>query len=298
MLNFRDIQISDRAVLHALLLRAEGHGSEYSFANLFFWGRTQITEIDGAPVFLCRFGDWSCYQFPFEAPQTVELLRDDARARGIPFRLFGMTADEVAWLTVQYPGQFAVKSARDSADYVYDIERLTTLSGKKLQAKRNHCNHFEAAYPDYRVVPLTPALLPRCRDFTERWYATHVEGGDEEDYAGERVAIAKAFDHFEALEMEGILLETSDGMVAFSMGNRIRPDVFDVNFEKALADVNGAYPMVNREFARLLHARYPELRLLNREDDMGIPGLRRAKESYFPDVLLEKFVAEEIACSD
>lgn len=77
------------------------------------------------------------------------------------------------------------------------------------------------------------------------------------------------------------------------MGNRIRNDVFDVNFEKALAEVNGAYPMVNREFARVLRERYPELRLLNREDDMGLEGLRKAKESYYPDVLLEKFLAEE-----
>lgn len=83
-------------------------------------------------------------------------------------------------------------------------------------------------------------------------------------------------------------------MVAFSMGNRIREDTFDVNYEKAVADVNGAYSIVNREFARLLRARYPELRFLNREDDMGIEGLRRAKESYAPDILLEKYLAEEI----
>ena len=78
------------------------------------------------------------------------------------------------------------------------------------------------------------------------------------------------------------------------MGNRIREDTFDVNFEKALAQVNGAYPLVNRELARRIHAACPEIRFLNREDDMGLAGLRRAKESYFPDLLLEKTIAEAL----
>ena len=295
MLNFRELQITDRPVLSALYSGAKGHGCEYSFTGMFLWGRQQIAFVDDVPLFFCRFGDWYTYQYPFTTPELIPYLLDDAKERGLTFRLFGLTAEEVQALEETYPNRFSYTAVRDSADYVYRIERLADLTGKKLQAKRNHCNRFEAAYPDYRVIPLTTELLPRCRDFTERWYDAHTEGGAEEDYVGERIAIARAFDNFEALHLEGILLETSDGMVAFSMGSHIRPDTFDVHFEKALAEVNGAYPMVNREFARLLHARYPELRWLNREDDMGIEGLRRAKESYFPDVLLEKFVAEEKA---
>lgn len=290
MLNFRDIQCSDRSLLHPQLFAAEGHGSEYSFATLFFWGRQQVAFVGDTPVFFSRFGNWCSYQYPFHAPQLIDALRCDAHERGIPFRLFGMLPQEAEALQGRYPGRFSISSVRDSADYVYDIERLTQLPGKKLQAKRNHCNHFEAAFPDYRVLPLTPEFFPRCLAFTEAWYTAHGESG----YDGERRAISRAFEHFEALHMEGIVLETSEGMVAYCMGNRIRTDTFDVNFEKALAEVNGAYPMINREFARYLHARYPELRFLNREDDMGIEGLRRAKESYFPDLLLEKLLAEEV----
>ena len=295
MLNFRELSITDRPVLSALYSGAKGHGCEYSFTGLFLWGQQQVAFVDDVPLFFSRFDDWYSYQYPFTTPELIPYLRDDAHERGIAFRMFGLTAQEVEALEAEYPGQFSFHPVRDSADYVYKIERLASLAGKKLQGKRNHCNRFEAAYPDYRVIELTPELLPRCREFTENWYAAHIESGVDMDYAGERIAIKRAFDNFEALHLEGILLETTDGMVAFSMGSHIRPDTFDVHFEKALADVNGAYPMVNREFARLLHARYPELRWLNREDDMGIEGLRRAKESYFPDVLLEKFVAEEKA---
>lgn len=290
MLNFQPIALADRGQLHSYLYRSEPHGSEYSFANLFFWGEQTFAEIGKTPVFLSRFGSHYSYLFPFDRPELLPLLRDDAHARGIPFRVFGMTENELKHFPAS---QYGVRTVRDSSDYVYDIERLTELRGKKLQAKRNHCNRFEAEHPDYRVLPLDAELLALCRAFTERWYAQHLENGSEADYEGERKAIALAFDHFDALHMEGVALTTEQGMVAFAMGNRIRETVFDVNFEKALADVNGAYPMINREFARLLHARYPAVRLLNREDDMGIAGLRRAKESYFPDLLLEKYLAEE-----
>ena len=97
----------------------------------------------------------------------------------------------------------------------------------------------------------------------------------------------------QALEMEGALLEVDGQIVAFTMGNRIRTDMFDVNFEKAVPQMNGAYPIINRDFARYIAQKHPEVRWINREDDMGLEGLRKAKESYFPDLLLEKTVAEE-----
>lgn len=293
MLNFREITLADRETIHSHLYSAAGHGSEYSFANLLFWGKQYVAVADGTPLFFSRFGSWSSYLFPLSGSLTglVELLRSDARQRGIPLVLFGLSAEDTARLEAVFPGQFTFRPERDSFDYVYDIERLTELRGKKLQAKRNHCNRFEAGFPEWRVLPLTRELLPRCRAFTEAWYRSHYT--HNQDFSGERRAISKAFDHFDELHMEGIVLETSEGVVAFSMGNRIREDTFDVNFEKARADINGAYPMVNREFARRIHEKYPQIRFLNREDDMGIAGLRQAKESYFPDLLLEKYIAEE-----
>ena len=296
MLNFRRILPSDRDVLHAYFYQAEGHGCEYSFANLYLWGDQYVAFLDGAPLILSRFGAWYSYQMPLTADRekAIALLQEDARARGIPFCLFGLLPEEAAWLQARYPQAFSYHSNRDSFDYVYDIDRLAELHGKKLQAKRNHCNRFEEAYPDYRVLPLTKELLPRCVAFAERWYARHAQENPDVDYTGEQAALSKAFSYFDELHMVGILLETSDGDVAFSMGNRIREDTFDVNFEKALAQVNGAYPLVNREFARRIRAACPEIRFLNREDDMGLAGLRRAKESYFPDLLLEKTIAEAL----
>ena len=294
-MQFREITLEDRETIHRFMYGACGHGCEYSFANLLFWGDQKVAFLDGLPLIFSRFGSGYFYQIPLTADlkPAVDALRADARERGIPFRLFGLTPREVDRLAALYPGALSFFPVRDNFDYVYHIERLTELKGKKLQSKRNHCNRFVDAWPDYRVLPLTPERIDDCRAFTARWYEEHAAFHDPSDYDGERVAIEKAFRHFDALHMEGIILETAEGMVGFSMGNRIREDTFDVNYEKALAQVNGAYPMVNREFARRIHARYPEVRYLNREDDMGIEGLRRAKESYFPDILLEKWIGEE-----
>lgn len=293
MLSFRPITIEDRPLLHSFMWKSKDHGSEYSFANLFFWGEQQIcTEFD-TPLILSRFGDWMAYLYPRTPEYTVELM-EDAAERDIPFRYWGMTLEETEKLEAYFPDTFRIEAFRDGFDYVYDIERLCSLSGKKLQSKRNHCNRFEQDHPDYKVLPLTPELLEQCRDFTARWYEEHAHLHDPSDYDREKIAISKAFEHFQALEMEGIALVCDLGLVGFSMGNRIRKDMFDINYEKALAAVNGAYPMVNREFARYLHEKYPEIRLLDREDDMGIPGLRKAKESYYPDILLEKYVGEAI----
>ena len=289
MLTFREISLADREAIGAYFYQAEGHGSECSFANLFAWGDQRVCYLDGTPLILSRFGTWQAYLFPLE-PKYLPVLREDAHARGIPFRLWGLTAQEAASLD---PRDFSVRAMRNSFDYVYEIERLCELRGKKLQAKRNHCNRFAAENPECQLLPLTQELLPLCREFTARWYYEHEQNNDT-DYSGERLAISKAFDHFDSLQMEGLVLQTADGVVAFCMGNRIREDMFDVNYEKALADIHGAYPTINRAFACCIHQKYPEIRFINREDDMGIEGLRRAKESYHPDILLEKFLAEEI----
>lgn len=295
MLNFRPVTPEDRERLHAFLYFAKGHGCEYSFANLLFWGDQQVAWLDGSPLIYSVFGQWKSYQMPIgcsDLHSCMEELREDARRREIPFRLFGLTKEETERLEALYPQRFRFSPVRDSYDYVYDVSRLAELKGKKLQSKRNHCNRFEAQYPDYEVLPLSRELLPLCEAFAEEWYRSHAHTG--EDFEGEKRALTKAFVYFDILQMEGILLKHGEQVMGFSMGNRIREDIFDINFEKALPEVNGAYPMVNREFARRIHSAYPLVKYLNREDDMGLTGLRRAKESYYPDFLLEKFIGEEI----
>lgn len=296
MLEFRPITLQDKPVLHSFFYHADGYGAEDSFVTLFLWGDQKVAFFENEPVILSKFSSES-YAFPArnrDLKAVVEAFLADAKERGFPCRIFGLLESDVTRLEALFPGRFHFRTVRNSFDYIYEIDHLADLHGKKLQAKRNHCNHFEETYPEYRILEIDAAQLPRCRAFTEQWYASHIERGEESDFAGERIAIGKAFDNYEALGLEGLVLEVDGQVVAFCMGNRIREDTYDVNFEKALPEMNGAYAMINREFARCIRERHPDVRYLNREDDMGIEGLRRAKESYTPDILLEKYLAEEI----
>ena len=190
-----------------------------------------------------------------------------------------------------YPGKFQFHPDRDGCDYVYKIEDLAALAGRKYQKKRNHLNKFRQAHPNCRALPLEAHLYPAAIAMVKDWYATRLELDPQADFLLERRAMKRAFHAMEELGLEGIVLEENGEILAIGMGSRLSDDTFDIHFEKAREDVDGAYPAINQAFAAHLRDKYPELQYLNREDDMGIPGLRKAKLSYYPDHLVTKFWA-------
>jgi len=293
MLVFKKPELQDREWIQKIYAASGYRGAEYTFANLFLWSSFygKVAHYRG---FLCqRLNYHGVHQYIFPAgvgdcEDVLERLWEDSREHGEPFVIRSLTKDTMALLECMYPGKFRYEADRNAYDYLYEIETLAELKGKKYQAKRNHINRFVEAYPDWHTVPVTLGNLDICRQLADRWCADH------DNAAGDRRALEKAFDHFEELEFTGLILYAeADQPVGFSMGNRISEDTFDVNFEKAFAHVQGAYPMINREFARHIRENVPEIRYLNREDDMGIEGLRKAKESYHP-IFLEKYIAREI----
>ena len=289
MIAFRRPTLDDREQLQEIFLAADYRGCEYSFTNIFLWGQQQFALVEGELVIFSHWDGRSMYVYPGKKnlKRIIDSLGKDAAERGIPLRLYGLSSESVEELEALYPGRFGFSPNRDGFDYLYDIDRLTELKGKKLQQKRNHINRFMENYPDWYTLPITKENLEDCRALAGEWYRLHADG--EKDWTLEKVAICRAFDAFEGLGLEGLALYADGRMVAMTMGNRLRTDTFDVNFEKAYADVAGAYPLINREFARLIHSKYPEIRYLNREEDMGLPGLRKSKLSYHPDELLEKY---------
>ena len=284
--------LADRPWIQKLYEASGYRGAEYTFANLYLWSSYygEVAEVEG---YLCqRLVYRGVHQYLYPAGSgdirpVLERIIADSRREGKPLVIRSLTHETMEQLESLYPGRFTFTPDRDAYDYLYEIDALADLKGKKLQAKRNHINRFVEAYPDWYTRVITVHNLHVCEKLAERWYESHHES------AADRRALTKAFEHFEALEFEGIILYAEEGYpVGFSMGNRISADTFDVNFEKAFADVQGAYPLVNREFARYIREHHPDIRYLNREDDMGIEGLRKAKESYHP-IFLEKFIATE-----
>lgn len=296
MLEFKKPVLADRPWIQRLYEASGYRGAEYTFANLYLWSSYygEVAEYRG---FLCqRLTYRGVHQYIYPAgagdvKPVLEALWEDSRREGHPFVLRSLTKETMATLQALYPDRFDYAENRDAFDYLYEIDTLAELKGKKLQAKRNHINRFVEAYPDWHVKAVTADNLHVCQKLAEHWYESHHES------AADRRAMEKAFDHFEKLGFEGVILYSDhDHAVGFSMGNRISADTFDVNFEKAFADIQGAYALVNREFARYIREKHPEIQYLNREDDMGIEGLRKAKESYHP-IFLEKYIATEVTGS-
>ena len=231
------------------------------------------------------------YPYPIgngDKKAVIEELLADAKERGIPLRLTGLTDADREELENLFPGKFHVQPSRDSYDYVYTIEALADLRGKKMQKKRNHFNRFQANHPDYQVLPLDCKTLGLAAHMVNDWYQARMKSDPEGDYLLENLAMTKAFRDFNALEMEGIVLMEDGRVLAMTMGSRLNHNTFDIHFEKAREDVDGAYNAVNAEFARYLRLKHPDVQFFNREDDLGLEGLRKAKLSYHPDHMVEK----------
>jgi len=291
MINFINLDPEKREEYDAVLQNCGRRGCEYSFTNLYLWGRQKVAFVEGQLVFFSQFNRKSVYLYPVgdgDKKAALEAIIQDASDRGIPCRLSGLTHDDCAQLEQLFPGRFRYHFDRDSFDYVYDINDLADLKGRKFQKKRNHLNRFRAERPEHRLIPITEQELENVKQMVETWYALRQETDPHGDYHMERAAIKKALEHYTQLGLEGLMLVDGEQLVAFAIGSRLSADTFDIHFEKALDIADGSYAAINQGFAQYLRQKYPEVRWLNREDDMGLEGLRKAKMSYCPEHMMEK----------
>ena len=296
MIDFKPVTLCDKRWVDEIV-RAEGSRSaDYNFGNIYIWDnrfRQLIARKDGRMLTKLRYEGKPTFVFPIGTGPlrpAIEALREFAAARGYePFCLRGITEEYRALLEREYPDAFAYTEDTDNADYLYEAEKLATYAGKALHGKKNHCNRFEAEN-DWRFVPLTREQIPGCLDMLDVWSEENA-GRLFRSIVYEHAAIVRAFAAFEKLGLEGGVLYANGKIVGFTLGEFASEDTFDVHFEKAEVDLNGAYPMTCRELTRMLLAKYPSLRYMNREDDMGIEALRRSKESYKPAFLLRKYTA-------
>lgn len=297
MTPFRQIDVADRSTVFPYIYYAAEPICDISFANLYGWAVQYETSwaIGGTQTLVIRFRsprrDHPVYLCPFcrddkSWTMTIKELMEISEREAYPLVFMGVTSGCKERLEKLFPDEFVHIQDDDYIDYVYLRDKLARLNGKKLQSKRNHINRFEATYPDYRYLPITTDDLERVAHFADEWLA-HAEATGEPDPSlhMERRVIQRFLDNYEALEMRGGMIEIGGEIVAFTLGSPITEDTFDVHIEKARTDIDGAYTIINREFARSIPEQYT---YVNREEDLGLPGLRRAKESYRPEVRLVK----------
>ena len=303
MIEFQAPTPADKAWVDELLALGNLRGCDYNFTNLFVWQKAYRFELARMGNFLLirlRGRTGNSYMYPAgsgDIAAAIRALEADAAERGEPLRLVCLTPPQMAELEEFFPGRFTCTADRDGYDYLYDIDRLADLGGKKLHAKRNHIHRFDEQFPDWSFEPITPDNVPECLELERAWSARRrldePEAG-EESLSEETVAVIEALYQMQPLALEGGLIRAGGKPLAFSLGSLTTPECFDVHFEKADGAIQGAYAVINREMARMVRDRHPQVRWLNREDDLGLEGLRKAKLSYYPDLLLEKHTAREV----
>ena len=295
MLSFHPLSLADKEFIDAIAAAENSRSADFVFGNMFLWNGKYRQSV-------CRHGDRLMVRaegehlpiFPFpvgsgDLESAIRALLDYTREEGYSLVLRGVELHHKEQLENLFPGHFSFVHDRDYDDYIYSAEKLSSLSGKKLHGKRNHINRFEASYPDHRFEPLTPEHFPGCIALLDEWSSLVSEG--EHLVSDEREAIELAFENYDALGLMGGALFVGDQLAAFTIGEQISSDTFNVHFEKARGDIDGAYPMINREFVRYVLSELPHIRYVNREDDMGLENIRKSKLSYRPEMILEKYSA-------
>lgn len=227
---------------------------------------------------------------PFGPEESLEpalqAMEAYAATQGLPFIIRGAERYIVDWLENLRPGYWQAGADRDNFDYVYASEDLISLRGRKYHGKKNHVNGFYKSYPDAEYRPLTAELTAACSAFTLEWCAErNCQKGDVLDC--EKDAILEAMQNFTALGFVGGTLFVAGQMVAFTFGEAIHDGMAVIHVEKGKSGVKGVYAAMNQAFCEQAWSGIP---YVNREEDMGVEGLRTAKESYHPHHYVEKYV--------
>ncbi len=293
---FEELTIDRREWVAKKLLEDGRRMCEYTFAGNYAWSRFFALRLavsgDGAcGIFRYESENSDVYSFPFggsdeDKRALLAYVMSACEKGGKVLRLSPIARADHERLRRWFPGEFLSGANRDLSDYIYEREKLVKLSGKKFHGKRNHIARFKDA-GDWSYEEVTDSNRADARAMMEQWKENRGEEWNIE-LEQEFSAMMTGLLEMEALGLSGGLLRKAGRVVALSLGEPLNDDTFVVHFEKAFADVQGAYPMINQQFAE--HAA-EGFTYINREEDTGDPGLRKAKLSYHPFRLEEKYTA-------
>ena len=283
-------ELEDKALIDQYFRACNSRSCEDTFANLYLWSRhykIKYAFLEGMLIFQQTEGG-RYTSFPKGEQTNLKKVLDALiswyEEHELEFHLMNVTPQQFEILEKLYPGRFSIEYDRDVADYVYEVEKLINLSGKKYHGKKNHINKFKKTYTNWSYESLTKENAEECFQMALKW--RNANGCDENvEKNAEMCVTLNSLRLLEELNLRGGLLRADGEVVAFSIGEPVCSDTMVVHIEKAFADVPGAYPMINQQF--LIHEA-SEYQYVNREEDTGDEGLRQAKESYKPAFLQEK----------
>lgn len=298
---FKDISIDSKKELDKYFNLVDYEACEYCFATLYLWQHVYKTKYYIGEDFAVIMAEYEGNSFSIlplaskeKLPKVIDFVVKHFESEGKKIYFRGITKEVVEMLNEKYPRKFNYTEERDLFDYIYDGESLRTLAGKKNQKKRNHLNYFLKEYEGrYEYKLLSKENFGECLQLLSAWTINKEENDEfDEGMDDEFVGIKKIFDDYDNLEdklkVAGVYVDGK--LEAFTMGELINPNMALVHIEKANPDIRGLYQYINQQF---ILNEFPQVEFVNREEDLGIPGLRKAKLSYHPVRFVEKYTVRE-----
>lgn len=321
MINFKTPELLDRAAVEKAVADSGYIGSDAGFANIYLLRKKYDTLLAMQEGFLFRYyngqGSRRGYAIPLgggELRNALDLIVDDAHESGHPLE-FCLVDEPRAQILREYFANAGANRAepvlhfeynRGDSDYIYSVESLANLSGTTYRKKRNHISKFSRIYAHFELREITHENINDAFEIEKKWLNNGMAGEpcnptceceqdawaerseDEKSRLMEFCAIQEALQNFEALGMKGGVLYVEDNPVGMTIASEIAPGMWDIHFEKVIDEyaINGGYAVINKMFAERLVA--TGAKLINREEDIGLEGLRKAKLSYYPLTILDK----------
>ncbi|MBR6046018.1 MAG: DUF2156 domain-containing protein [Ruminococcus sp.] len=289
----------DLPLMRSLIGQSGAEGSDANAANIFLLREKYNIKIAFAAGSLLRLYTGtrlpgrSGVTFPLggDTEKALDILEEDRQNLGKPARFIFLTEQQRDILARRYP-EMRFETTEDNSDYMYTASHLSELAGKKNMKKRNHVSRFCREYPDYEIRFLgrkpDEQLLRDITDVEEKWFALQTERVDSSFV--ERLEIYEACRLWDVLELYGAVIYVAGEAAAMTIASQTSPGCFDIHFEKCYGDYaqNGGFAMINKSFAQIIKEQFGA-EWINREEDIGLAGLRKAKLSYHPDKMLRKY---------
>ncbi len=289
MIEFKKLTLADKNDFLKFVNESDADGSAYSFGTVFCWAEAYSVEIAYVDSFLVVSGYDSLgryYAYPLgkgDKTNVIRLMLEDCRERGEMFRMEQLMTEDMDELLSLFPDLFYCTYDRNACEYVYSVQDMASLQGKRFHGKKGHINAFFKNHTDISCDPISKDNINDCIAVAEAW----LDGkADNVDLYKELNAIKIAVENFEALGFTGAVLYADGKAVAFTMGESLKNNTFCTHYEKTLPEYRDAYPVINNGFTKLMLMSYD---FVNREEDLGQEGLRKAKLSYHPELLLNKY---------
>ena len=295
MLTFRPVTLEERHIVEHYMHRYPRRGLNYSFEVLYLWQEScefEIAEYEGFLLIKTFINCNHNFLFPLgegNLRKAIEQMMAYSKARKCSFNIYQINTQEMAMLEDLFPNRFNFEEQRNEMEYIYLREKLSSLQGKKLQSKRNHINALTKEHK-WSFEKITSENIQECIELNEYW-KEELEDRENRQIMMENEALDKGFKNLFKLKLQGGAVRIDNKIEAFSIGTQLTHDTYLVLFEKANAEIRGAYPLINREFISNLVD--PSIVYINRAEDAGEEGLRKAKLSYYPDILEPLYMANE-----